>query len=171
MNVRVELELASSPTEADIEEISASARHLTNNKASVAVYAKDDHANSIVAEFTINKARQGDVVDGIGRKFRSITNNIDTTIFFPKTPPMAVQKSKPQYTYRQGQYLAFIHYYIKLNRRPPSEADIQRYVNTTPPTVHNMIIMLEKKGFIERKPNVPRSIKLLLSADELPDLE
>jgi hypothetical protein len=33
----------------------------------------------------------------------------------------------PAYTTKQGQYLAFIYDYTKLNRCPPAEADIQRY--------------------------------------------
>jgi Mn-dependent DtxR family transcriptional regulator len=44
------------------------------------------------------------------------------------------------YTEKQGQYLAFIYYYTKINRRPPAEADIQRYFAVTPPTVHQMIL-------------------------------
>src|SRR5579859_7319482 len=30
-------------------------------------------------------------------------------------------------TDKQGQYLAFIHAYLKLNRRPPAETDMQRF--------------------------------------------
>lgn len=80
-------------------------------------------------------------------------------------------KSLPNYTPKQGQYLAFIYYYTKLNGRPPAERDIQIHFKITPPTVHNMILTLEKKGFIERTPRQARSIKLLLSRNQLPDLE
>ena len=76
-----------------------------------------------------------------------------------------------KYTPKQGQYLAFIYYFTKLNGFPPAEADIQKYFKTLPPTVHNMILRLEVKGFIKRKPRTPRSIKLLLQRTELPDLE
>lgn len=55
--------------------------------------------------------------------------------------------------------------------RPPVEADIQSYFHTTPPSVRNMVVQLDKKGFIAKKPNEPRSMKLLLSRDELPDLK
>jgi DNA-binding MarR family transcriptional regulator len=48
---------------------------------------------------------------------------------------------------------------------------MQRYFKTTPPAVHGMVMQLENKGFIEKKPNEARSIKLLLSRAELPDLE
>jgi len=75
------------------------------------------------------------------------------------------------FTHKQGQYLAFIYYYTKLNGRPPAEADIQRHFKTSPPAVHNMIVQLEKKGFIEKKPYQPRSIRLLLSKKELLELE
>lgn len=76
-----------------------------------------------------------------------------------------------RYTPRQGQYLAFIFYYTKLNGRAPSEADIQRYFNVSPPTVHQMILNLEKRGCIERTPGQARSIRLLLTRENLPDLD
>lgn len=75
------------------------------------------------------------------------------------------------YTALQGQYLAFIHYYTKLNGRPPAEADMQRYFGTTPPTVHQMILTLEAKALISRTPGAARSIRVLLPKEQLPDLE
>jgi len=78
--------------------------------------------------------------------------------------------SQPPYTDKQGQYLAFIHLYTKLNRRAPAQADIQRYFEVTPPTVHNMIVQLERKGLVSRIPRTPRSIRVLLPPDQLPDL-
>ena len=57
-----------------------------------------------------------------------------------------------EYTPRQGQFLAFIYYYTKLNGLPPAEADMQRYFRVTPPAVHQMVLTLEKRGFIERVP-------------------
>jgi repressor LexA len=75
------------------------------------------------------------------------------------------------YTPRQGQYLAFIYYYTKLNGCPPAEADMRRHFRTTPPTIHQMVLTLEKLGFIERTPRTSRSIRLLISREQLPDLE
>lgn len=77
----------------------------------------------------------------------------------------------PDYTKKQGQYLAFIYNYTKINGRPPVEADMQRYFRTTPPTVHGMVITLDKKGFISRQPRMPRSIRVLLPPEQLPYLE
>ena len=75
-----------------------------------------------------------------------------------------------RYTQRQGRYLAFIYYYTKLLGYPPAEADMQRYFKVSPPSVHQMIVRLEKRGLIERKPGQPRSIRLLMSSDQLPEL-
>jgi len=73
-------------------------------------------------------------------------------------------------TSTQGQYLAFIYAYTRVLRRPPAEADIQKYFEVTPPTVHQMLITLERKGLIRRTPGVARSIELLVAPDSLPVL-
>ena len=77
----------------------------------------------------------------------------------------------PDYTHKQGQYLAFIYYYTKINRRPPAEADIQAYFRVTPPAVHLMILKLEEKGFIMRVLGKARSIEVLLHPNQLPFLD
>ncbi len=77
----------------------------------------------------------------------------------------------PGYTEKQGQYLAFIYYYTKLNRRPPAEADIQCYFRVSAPTVHQMVLRLEERGLIAREAGQARSIRVLLPRKELPDLE
>jgi repressor LexA len=76
-----------------------------------------------------------------------------------------------RYTPRQDQFLAFIYYYTKIHGQPPAEADIQRYFKVSPPSVHQMILTLEKNQLIERVPGKARSIRLLLSREDLPDLE
>jgi repressor LexA len=81
---------------------------------------------------------------------------------------MARDKITASYTTRQGEYLSFIHDYTKLNGQPPAEADIQEHFKVSPPSIHDMILMLEKKGFIQRAPGMAPSIRLLLSPDKLP---
>jgi repressor LexA len=78
---------------------------------------------------------------------------------------------KTRFTEKQGQYLAFIYYYAKLNGKPPAEADMQRYFRVTPPSAHQMVVTLEANGFVERIPGQGRSIRLLVPRNELPDLE
>jgi DNA-binding MarR family transcriptional regulator len=82
----------------------------------------------------------------------------------------AAERSRP-YTARQGQYLAFIHYYSKIHGVPPAESDFRRFFHVTPPVVHQMIKTLTARGLIERQPGKPRSITLVLTRAELPDLE
>lgn len=80
-------------------------------------------------------------------------------------------KMNDRYSWKQGQYLAFIYYYTKIHRRPPAEADIQNYFNVSGPTVHQMILTLEKKGPIEKTPGQARSIRVLVPYEKLPPLE
>ena len=82
-----------------------------------------------------------------------------------------LKKSTPQFTEKQGQYLAFIYYYTKIHGTPPAEADFQRFFRVTPPVVHQMIKTLQARGFIDREPGKARSIKLRLTRSQLPDLE
>jgi Mn-dependent DtxR family transcriptional regulator len=77
---------------------------------------------------------------------------------------------KKTYTDKQGQYLAFIYYYSKIHGRPPAEAEMQQYFGASPPSVHQMILTLETRGLIERMPGQARSIHLLISPEELPNL-
>lgn len=75
------------------------------------------------------------------------------------------------FTPKQGQYLAFIYYYAKINGRSPSEVDMERYFKVTAPSVHQMLVTLERHGLISRTPGQGRSIELRLTREQLPDLE
>ena len=77
----------------------------------------------------------------------------------------------PKFTPLQGQYLAFIATYERLYDQAPAEADLQAYFGVTPPTVHQMILTLERRGLITRVPGAPRSIRLRVAATMLPQLE
>jgi DNA-binding MarR family transcriptional regulator len=45
-----------------------------------------------------------------------------------------------------------------------------QFFGVTPPSVHQMVLTLERRGFIARTPGVARSIRLLVPPDELPAL-
>ncbi|WP_454645505.1 LexA family protein [Bradyrhizobium liaoningense] len=72
-------------------------------------------------------------------------------------------------TEKQGQYLAFIYTYAHMFGRPPAEADMQRHVQVTAPSVHQMIVTLER-NVIRRQPGVARSIQILVAPEDLPIL-
>ena len=54
--------------------------------------------------------------------------------------------------------------------RPPAEADLQRYFRVSPPSVHQMVLALERAGLIRRQAGAPRSIEVILSPEMLPAL-
>jgi repressor LexA len=86
--------------------------------------------------------------------------------------PRAPVSSSPASRFPQkGQYLAFIDTYTLLNRLPPAEADFQRFFGVSPPSVHQMIVQLERLGLIRRRPRQARSIELLVPPDQLPALQ
>jgi repressor LexA len=78
--------------------------------------------------------------------------------------------SAKTFTPKQGQYLAYIHLYTRLHRRPPAEADIQQYFRVAPPSVHQMVLTLERAGFIRRQPGTARSIEVIVDPNQLPEL-
>ena len=79
--------------------------------------------------------------------------------------------TNPAPTERQGQFLAYIHQYGIVNGCAPSEADMQRYFQVTPPSVHTMVLTLERRGFIRRVPGRARSITLIVPPESLVPLK
>jgi len=75
-----------------------------------------------------------------------------------------------RFTEKQGQYLAFIHAYTLVMERPPAEADLQRHFGVTPPSIHGMVLSLERAGLIRREPRRARSIVVLVPPNQLPPL-
>lgn len=82
----------------------------------------------------------------------------------PPEPP------QPRFTPLQGSYLAYIHNYTVMHGRPPAEADMRRFFKVTPPSVHQMVLALEKRGLITRIPGAARSICVLVDPRQLPRL-
>jgi LexA DNA binding domain len=85
----------------------------------------------------------------------------------PKLDPSVL----PPFTAKQGQYLAFVYNYTKINCQSPAESDLERYFRVSPPAIHDMIKTLERNGLIERTPGKARSIRLLVQPKHLPRLE
>ena len=77
---------------------------------------------------------------------------------------------QPQFTEKQGQYLAYIYTYRLLHQRAPAETDMQAFFRVTPPSVHRMVVELERKGLIRRQPRKARSIELLVPSENIPVL-
>lgn len=173
MIVSVHINLTSEGQPIHCRQMHDAAFSLTDNPQSIRVTIGEDKV-SMLAEFTMSKSRQMDVVDKIGHEFMWRVQDSDTySIWFPKTPRHSKSKRKSpasKFTDKQGQYLAFIHSYTVIHSRSPSERDMQDFFGTTPPTIHQMILKLEAHGWIARVPEQARSIKMLLPPEELPVL-
>ena len=52
------------------------------------------------------------------------------------------------FTKKQGQYLAFIYHYKKLNKQSPAFLDFQKYFKSDPASVNSMIKKLEEKELL-----------------------
>jgi hypothetical protein len=67
--------------------------------------------------------------------------------------------SAQAFTEKQGQYLAFIYTYSHMFRRPPAETDMQRHFQVSPPSVHQMIVTLDKMASFGVNPVSPEASK------------
>jgi len=72
------------------------------------------------------------------------------------------------FTPTQGRYLAFIQAYTHLHGYPPAESEIATALCVSPPSVNQMVKMLEKKGLIQRQPGQPRSLQVLIPVADIP---
>jgi hypothetical protein len=72
------------------------------------------------------------------------------------------------FTPTQGRYLAFIHAYTRMHGYPPAESEIATAMRVSPPSVNQMVKMLERKGLILRQPGKPRSLQVLVPEDQIP---
>jgi hypothetical protein len=85
MNVKVEIKFSSNPEKQNYDEMNNAAESITNNLDSIVIYQRKQPANTLVAEFTIQKKRQIDVVDKIGKIFSyNLEDYLDSFISFPK---------------------------------------------------------------------------------------
>ncbi|MBI2924568.1 MAG: hypothetical protein HYY24_02555 [Verrucomicrobia bacterium] len=89
----------------------------------------------------------------------------------PARSRVEASRDRPRFTKTQGRYLAFIQAYMKLHGRAPAEAEFQHYFRVSPPSAHQMIVTLERKGLISRVPGAARSIRLAVPADQIPPLD
>ena len=101
--------------------------------------------------------------DGTVLNIRTGTETFVLTVVRGTTDPADASRS----TKRQVEYLVFISKYISKFGRAPAESDIERHFLVSAPSVNQMMQTLEKRGFITRKPNTPRSIQIRLSLEEL----
>jgi Plasmid pRiA4b ORF-3-like protein/LexA DNA binding domain len=72
------------------------------------------------------------------------------------------------FTPTQGRYLAYIYAYTCLHGYPPAESEIAAAMCVSPPSVNQMVRMLERKGLILRQPGQARSLQVVVPEEEIP---
>jgi len=180
MNVKVEVELICPPKAKHREQMYDASENLTDDKSGILISIPSSKLKTVVAEFTIKKARQIDVVDKIGREFSyCLTDYNNFSISFPAPKKKSMrgksslkkEKEKTTFTEKQGQYLAFIHKFIKSKGHSPSVSDFGQHFCVGSTSVYRILSKLEEKGLIKRNSQKSLSIDLLVSEDKLPDLK
>jgi hypothetical protein len=120
----------------------------------------------------ISKAASGKCISGVSRpdeKSVAIHLTDGTTLLVERQRQglaVTVEADAPrapglQPTLRQGEYLDFIKKYIARFGVSPAESDIQRHFMVSGPSAHQMVVTLERLGFITREMGVPRSIRIV----------
>ncbi|MDD2455623.1 MAG: hypothetical protein PHE10_04750 [Kiritimatiellae bacterium] len=86
MKVRVYVTLSVEPANRHSDAMRSSASSRTDDKASVSVFTAKGDSRTLVAEFTVPKARQMDVVDRIVQEFEDfVPDAIDFSASFPRS--------------------------------------------------------------------------------------
>lgn len=172
LNVRVEVDLASSPKGKHKKQMYDVAEYLTIDTSSISISIPQNKPKVIIAEFTIKKARQIDVVDRIGKEFSYEVDDYDScAISFPAKKKVVrkqrtkADSDKEELTDSQRKYLVFINNYITKYGLSPKANDIGLHFGITPSSVYRMLVKLEEKGFIQRS---NKEISLLIPANSLP---
>lgn len=70
-------------------------------------------------------------------------------------------------TQRQRQILEFIRNYSRQRGFSPSVRDIGKHFSVNPATVHDHLKALERKGYIEKQPNLSRSLIVVDNNDRI----
>ncbi|MFC7634066.1 MarR family transcriptional regulator [Paraburkholderia humisilvae] len=89
-----------------------------------------------------------------------------------KSLPLSGEHSAcPNFTDKHGQYTAFIRTHSLINGRAPAEHDMQRFFAVAPPSIHQMVLTLERSGLIRWQARIARSIELLVDHNCLPVMQ
>ena len=96
MIVCSEVELTVAATAKHLREMKSAAERITDDQSSVRVWVDKDRPKSVLAEYTIPKARQMDVVNNIMHEFALYMEDYSTqSLWFPPPPRKRQSKRKP----------------------------------------------------------------------------
>src|SRR3981189_2692245 len=84
------------------------------------------------------------------------------------------RRAQPQHSrlHRKARPVPGLHLHLYAHVPTPARRDRhQRHFQVSPPSVHQMIVTLERNGLIRRQPGVARSIQILVAPEDLPILD
>lgn len=82
-DVRVKVDLSAPVAEEHLEAMASAATYLTNDRKSVRVFADENGAQSVFAEFTIVGVRQEQAAGVVMDRFNYVPDYSDQTVWFP----------------------------------------------------------------------------------------
>jgi MarR family len=157
MRTEVNIQLPGSPTRADFGRVMAVLAAWLGETEQLTI-STDLATSSIQLAFVLPDQHATLTAAQLERAFRDgLPHCLDVTVLTEK--PSRKPRNVPNAT--QARYLDYIEAYTKLHRQSPSQAEIQKYLQVTPPTVHQMILRLEKLGFLTRVPGQARSLNVV----------
>ena len=65
-------------------------------------------------------------------------------------------------TRQRGQLLAYVYWYTKVHRIPPSENEVAEFLGVRGPSAHGVIVQLAEARFLFRTTGQPRTLRVLL---------
>lgn len=95
----------------------------------------------------------------------------DKPKFLTEMWPGMGNPNDPRFSPEEGQIMAFIMVHADIEKKAPSEAELQRLLNLPAAAVSRMVSDLEKRGLVQRTPDQVPRVEVLLRRGELPRLK
>jgi DNA-binding MarR family transcriptional regulator len=84
---------------------------------------------------------------------------------------MTTSSGRRRPTRKQRQLLAYVYWYTKVHRIPPSENELAEFLAVRGPSAHRMIVTLAENGLLARTAGEPNTLRVLVPRAEPADLD
>ena len=160
MWTEVNIQLLTSPTRGDFGRILAVLEAWLGETAQLTI-GTDLASSSIQLTFVLPDKHATMTAAQLEQSFLDVLPHCLGVTVLTQKPSGQPAKPRNVPNATQARYLDYIEAYTKLHRQSPSQLEIQKYLQVAAPTVHQMILRLEKLGFLTRVPGQARSLKVV----------
>ncbi|MEM6271170.1 MAG: helix-turn-helix domain-containing protein [Bacteroidota bacterium] len=167
MEIAVTITLSQPPTERDLAEVVAAigALALPNQRISLETLPPKEKIRAI---FSIKGTPDAATMNQVARAFRNtMGHHSDRNVTSGKTSDYSCAPSPLPLKPASG----VPGFYFRLHQvawPPHAQADIEQHFRIPPPSVHQMVLTLHKKGFLRRVAGQARSLEVLVDRPSLP---